>query len=125
MPSYVVTRLMQALNRRRQAMNGARVLLLGLGYKPNSGDCRESPALKVAELLRELGATVAAVDPFVEAHHVPADVELVALTADTVAAADAVVLLTDHDGVPYELLDRATLVFDTRRRLTTPSAEHL
>lgn len=125
MPSYVVGRLVEALNRQCRSMNGSRVLLLGLGYKANSGDCRESPAIRVAQLLHQLGATVEAVDGHVEAHHVPPHVTMVDLTPATVAAADLVVLLTDHDGVPYHLLTESSLVFDTRHRLTGTHVERL
>jgi len=125
MPSYVVQRLIEALNRHRIAVNGARILLLGLAYKRNSGDCRASPALRVAHLLQGLGATVSAVDAHVEPERVPAAVALVDLDEARVAAADLVVLLTDHDSVDYDLLAGATLVFDTRNRLRFGRVERL
>ena len=65
MPDYVVHRLMMALNERGRPVKGARILLLGLAYKKNTGDARESPAVRVAELLLALGADVRAADPHV------------------------------------------------------------
>ncbi|HEV2087211.1 MAG TPA: nucleotide sugar dehydrogenase, partial [Cryptosporangiaceae bacterium] len=81
MPDYVVQRVIAGLNRHRKAVNGARVLLMGLAYKKNTGDSRESPALRVAELLHALGAEIRAVDAHVEPEWVPDFVTLVALEA--------------------------------------------
>ncbi|MGH9056295.1 MAG: nucleotide sugar dehydrogenase [Acidimicrobiales bacterium] len=126
MPHYVARRLMLSFNRRRKAVQGSRVLLLGLAYKPNTGDSRESPALVVAERLLGLGAEVRAVDPHVDPARVDGRITLVELTAGELAAADAVVVLTDHDAFDWEeVLASATFVFDTRRRLTGPQVEHL
>ncbi len=126
MPDYVVQRLTAALNRERKAVNGTTVLLLGLSYKRNTGDARESPGMVVAQRLLGLGAVVRAVDPYVTDEHVDTRVARVDLTADEVAAADAVILLTDHDVFDYPLVgDRARLVLDTRHRLTGPTVEHL
>lgn len=118
MPDYVIRRVMDGLNQRKLALNGSRILLLGLAYKRNTGDWRESPAMRVAELLHEHGAVLSAVEPFVEAHRVPGYIEVVDLSEQTVAAADAIVLLTDHDGLAYDVLDGAdAYVLDTRNRL--------
>jgi UDP-N-acetyl-D-glucosamine dehydrogenase len=127
MPDYVVRRLIAALNTRRRAVNGSRVLLLGLAYKKNSGDARESPARRVASLLLDMGAEVHAADPHVvEDAHVDRRVVRVALTEDQVAAADAVVLLADHDAFDLDLVVRhARYVLDTRHRLTGPTVESL
>jgi UDP-N-acetyl-D-glucosamine dehydrogenase len=127
MPDYVVRRLISALNTRRLAVNGSTVLLLGLAYKKNSGDARESPARRVASLLLDMGAGVRAADPHVvEDAHIDRRVVRVALTADQVAAADAVVLLADHDAFDLELVvQHARYVLDTRHRLTGPTVESL
>ena len=127
MPDYVVRRLMAALNRRRMAVNGRRVLVLGLAYKRNTGDARESPAVTVTERLLALGAEVRAADPHVMEGHVDRRVVRVDATADEMTAADAVVLLTDHDQFDYEaLVASASYVLDTRRRLPAgPNVEHL
>ena len=117
MPDYVVRRLMVALNRRKQALNGARVLLLGLAYKRNTSDARESPALVVVERLLAMGAEVRAADPHVLEGQLDARVERVEPTPDEVAAADAVILLTDHDRFDYDVIATAAYVLDTRRRL--------
>jgi UDP-N-acetyl-D-glucosamine dehydrogenase len=127
MPDYVVRRLIAALNTRRLAVNGSTVLLLGLAYKRNSGDARESPARRVASLLLDMGAEVRAADPHVvEDAHIDRRVVRVALTADQIAAADAVVLLADHDAFDLDLVvQHARYVLDTRHRLTGPTVESL
>ncbi|MDG4766082.1 nucleotide sugar dehydrogenase [Solwaraspora sp. WMMD406] len=125
MPAYVVERLTSAMNKRSRAINGATVLLIGLAYKKNSGDCRESPAVRVAELLHLGGATVHAVDPHLRPEQMPPFVVPVPLTDRQVRAADAVVVLTDHDDLDYDLLATAPLVLDTRRRVTAATVEML
>jgi UDP-N-acetyl-D-glucosamine dehydrogenase len=125
MPRFVVQRLSEMLNRRRRTLGGSRVLLLGLAYKRDSGDCRESPALRVASLLHHLDAQVWAVDNHVDPTDVPSFVTLVPMDAEHVAAADAVVLLTDHSDIDYDLLSKASLVFDTRGRLRHANVERL
>jgi UDP-N-acetyl-D-glucosamine dehydrogenase len=126
MPDYVVRRLVVALNRRRLAVNGSRILLLGLAYKPNTSDARESPAVVVADRLLALGAEVHAADPHVKSGHVDRRVTRVDLTADELKAADAVILLTDHDDFDYELVTtHARYVLDMRRRVTGPQVEVL
>jgi UDP-N-acetyl-D-glucosamine dehydrogenase len=127
MPDYVANRLMTALNTRGQAVNGSRILLLGLAYKKNTGDARESPAVRVAQLLVGLGAQVRAVDPHVvEPTAVDDAITRVDLTTDELAAADAVVLLTDHDAFDFaEISRQARFCFDCRHRLTGASVETL
>ncbi|GIE94090.1 nucleotide sugar dehydrogenase [Paractinoplanes rishiriensis] len=127
MPDYVIRRLVAALNRQRKAVNGSTVLLLGLAYKKNSGDARESPARRVAALLLDMGAEVRAADPHVvEDAHIDRRVIRVAPTAEQIAAADAVLLLADHDAFDLDLvLEHARYVLDTRRRLTGPTVESL
>lgn len=126
MPDFVVQRLMLALNRQQRSVNGARILLLGLAYKRNTGDAREAPGAIVAEKLLQLGAEVRAADPHVVETHVDPRVERVTATAREVAAADAVVLITDHDAFDYELIGhRAKYIFDTRHRFDGANVEHL
>jgi UDP-N-acetyl-D-glucosamine dehydrogenase len=126
MPDYVVRRVVVSLNRRQQAVNGSRVLLLGLAYKRNTGDARESPAMVVAERLLALGADVRAADPHVVEAHVSEQVVRVDCSAEEVAAADLVVLVTDHDGFDYDMvLRQARAVLDTRHRLTGETVEYL
>lgn len=118
MPDYVVQRVASGLNQARKSVNGSNILLIGLAYKKNTGDARESPAVRVAELLQGQGAVLQAVDPLVEAQHIPDYLAMVDLTRETVAASDAIVILTEHDGLDYELIRSAEcFVLDTRRRL--------
>ena len=89
------------------AVNGSRILLLGLAYKKNTGDARESPAVRVAQLLAGMGAEVRAADPHVvEASTVDDQLTRVELTPEEVAAADVVVLLTDHDEFDFDMIGR-------------------
>jgi UDP-N-acetyl-D-glucosamine dehydrogenase len=126
MPAYVVRRLTEAFNERSLSVRGRRVLLLGLAYKRNTGDARESPSQVVARQLLDLGAEVRAADPHVRDDHVPPGVTRVALDAAEVRAADAVVLLVDHDGFDLDVvLANASYVLDTRHRLEGPDVEHL
>jgi UDP-N-acetyl-D-glucosamine dehydrogenase len=127
MPDYVVRRLVGALNQRRKPVNGSTVLLLGLAYKKNSGDARESPARRVASLLLDMGAEVRAADPHVvEDAHVDRRVVRVAATAEQIAAADAVIVLADHDAFDLDLVvEHAAYVLDTRHRITGPNVETL
>ncbi len=119
MPYYVVRRLMDALNSQRKPLAGSRVMVLGVAYKANIDDMRESPAIKVAEILIGKGADVVYHDPFVPVFRANGhDVPRASLTAEEVSAADAVVLVTGHDGVDYQLVvDNAQLVLDTRNTL--------
>ncbi|MCU7726417.1 nucleotide sugar dehydrogenase [Actinoplanes sp. KI2] len=126
MPDYVVRRLIEALNRRRRSVAGSRILLLGLAYKKNTGDARESPAVRVVQLLRQMGAEVRVADPHVvEAVHGASDLTMVKADAEELRAADAVVLLADHDAFDYDLIAaESRCVLDTRRRLTAgPTVE--
>jgi UDP-N-acetyl-D-glucosamine dehydrogenase len=118
MPDYVVARLTEALNERELAVKGRTILVVGMAYKRNTGDARETPARPIATRLHELGATVLAVDPHVDDEHLPEEVTRVALDAEVVKRADAVVLLVDHDAVDLDVLaDHASYVLDTRRVL--------
>ena len=119
MPYYVVRRLMDALNSQRKSLAGARILVLGVAYKGNIDDIRESPAIKIVELLRGKQADIVYHDPFVSDFSVRGlVVPAVELTEDEVSAADAVLLVTDHHNVDYELVvANARLVLDTRNAL--------
>ncbi|MER6170512.1 nucleotide sugar dehydrogenase [Streptosporangium sp. NPDC001681] len=126
MPDQVVRRVGLALNRLRKPVNGSRVLALGLAYKKNAGDCRESPAIDVVRGLRKLGADVRAADPHVDCFLLPEGVEIVAFSERELAAADVVLVLTDHDHFDYELVQRASaFVLDTRNRCRGPNVERL
>lgn len=114
MPHYVVDKVARALNEQKQAVNGARIALLGMSYKPNIGDCRESPSLRVAELLLERGALLSYNDPFVSSVQI-GETRLESQPLEDVLSADCVVLLTDHHDYPYARIAATTaLVVDTR-----------
>lgn len=122
MPYFVADKLQGLLNDEKKALNGARVLLLGVAYKRDSNDPRESPALKVLELLEARGAEVVYHDPLVPTVKpqaaFPRTLEAVPLTAERLAWADAVVVTTDHTAVDYDLVRRhARLILDTRNAL--------
>ncbi|HEV2368367.1 MAG TPA: nucleotide sugar dehydrogenase [Acidimicrobiales bacterium] len=126
MPDYVVRRLAAGLNAQRKPVNGARVLLLGLAYKRNSSDARESPAAVVADRLLAQGAEVVVADPHVVEGPVDSRLTRVEATTAEAAAADAVVLLTDHDAFDLEALAAASGYFlDTRNRVSGPTVDRL
>ena len=127
MPDYVVGRLMMALNERGRPVRGSRVLLLGLAYKKNTGDARESPAVRITQLLKGMGADVRAADPHViESAPVDTVVARVEPTAEEVSRADAVILLTDHDAfTSADIASHARYVLDCRRVLSGPNVETL
>ena len=127
MPDYVASRLMRALNKQGVALSRAKVLVLGLAYKRNAGDARESPAVALIHRLLADGAEVAVADPHV-VERMPTDAltRRVALTEQELTRADAVVLVTDHDAFDYDLVTaHAALVLDTRHRLDGPNVEQL
>ena len=119
MPGHVVERVGDALNGKGKALKGARVLVLGVAYKRDVGDVRESPALEVIHLLVQRGARVRYHDPFVPL--LSADgfrARSVPLRPKSIAAADCVVIITDHQSADYPLvLKHAHLILDTRNAL--------
>jgi UDP-N-acetyl-D-glucosamine dehydrogenase len=126
MPDYVVRRIVVGLNQRRRSAHGSRILLLGLSYKRNIGDGRESPALRVAEQLIALGANLRAADPYVGDHVVDPRIVRVELSPEELTAADAVVVLTDHDVFDFDLVaTHGQYVLDTRHRVEGPTVEQL
>jgi len=116
MPEYVVTKIGDLLNEERTAVNGARVLLLGVAYKADVSDMRESPALDVLRLLDAKGADVRYHDPHVAELALEGRTwKSVELTDDELAAADLVVVLTDHSGIDWSrVVARSQRVYDTR-----------
>lgn len=124
MPRYVVGRVMEALNSRRKALNGSRVLLIGLAYKPNVDDPRESPTFVLMDLLKEHGAEVAYYDPHIPVigpmreHAAWTGTLSTAWTQQSIGAFDAVVIATAHDAVNYkELADWSECIIDTRNAM--------
>jgi UDP-N-acetyl-D-glucosamine dehydrogenase len=125
MPYYVVSRLMDALNDHEKSLAGSTVLVLGVAYKANIDDMRQSPAIKISELLLAKGAKLVYHDPYVREYRAgDVSMQSAALTPELVAAADAVLLVTDHGGVDYAMVaDQAQLVLDTRNALCAFSNE--
>ena len=119
MPDYVFGKLIAGLNAREKSVRGARIMVLGIAYKKNVGDMRESPAMVLMQKLREHGANLSYADP-----HVPSippmrkfsfDMTATDATPETIAAQDAVILTTDHDAFDYEMIrEHARLIIDTR-----------
>jgi UDP-N-acetyl-D-glucosamine dehydrogenase len=116
MPAHVVSRVAEALSVRGKTLNGARVLAVGVTFKPNVGDIRESAAVEVLVQLHRKGARVSFHDPFVDrVDRGPLKLKRVALTERALRVADCVVLLTPHDSYDIDALVRhASLLFDTR-----------
>jgi UDP-N-acetyl-D-glucosamine dehydrogenase len=119
MPAYVVNLIGEALNGERKAVNGSRVLILGVAYKPNVGDVRESPALDVIHLLAERGADIQYHDPYVaDLSRDGFALQSIALTPTALASADCVVIVTNHQDFDYACIaEYAPLVVDTRNAL--------
>jgi UDP-N-acetyl-D-glucosamine dehydrogenase len=127
MPDWVINKLTHALNERGRPLKGSRCLVLGIAYKKNVDDMRESPAVRLMELLVERGVAVDYFDPHVPVfppmreHHF--DLRSVPLTAENIARYDVVLLATNHDAVDYELVQKhARLIVDTRGVYLEPAA---
>ena len=121
MPDYVVSKIILALNARQKAVSGSRILILGIAYKRNVDDMRESPSVVIMEKLQDLGAHVSYSDPHVPSfpqmreHHF--DLSSVALSPDNLITYDCAVLATDHDKFDYSSLKQhAKLIIDCRGR---------
>jgi UDP-N-acetyl-D-glucosamine dehydrogenase len=122
MPHYVLSRVVAALNDQQKSLRGSKVLVIGIAYKPNIDDTRESPAAEIIELLRSGGAQVSYHDP-----HVPIfpkmrdhqiDLKSVTLNDKTLGAADCVLIITDHEAVDWPAIARhAKLIVDSRNAM--------
>jgi UDP-N-acetyl-D-glucosamine dehydrogenase len=126
MPAHVVERVGQALNSTRKPVKGSRVLILGLAYKPNVDDERESPSYRIMDLLKQRGAEVAYYDPHVpiigptREHPQWAGLKSLPWDKSVVTGFDAVVVTTAHTCVNYqELADWAQCIVDTRNIMAT------
>lgn len=126
MPDWVVAKVATALNMNRKSVNGSRILVLGIAYKKNVDDMRESPSVILMEKLRDLGAVVSYSDP-----HIPVfpkmrehkfELSSVALTPEAVASYDCVLLATDHARFDYDLIKaHAKLIVDSRGKFLEPA----
>ncbi len=127
MPEYVVGKVSEALNSESKPVKGSKILIIGVAYKPDVGDVRESPALDVIHLLQERGAEVLYHDPLVtdlDAARVPG--KSVDLTAESVQSADCVVVITNHAGYDWPwIVDKACLIVDTRNALQGLDQKHI
>jgi UDP-N-acetyl-D-glucosamine dehydrogenase len=116
MPYYVASRIMEALNASGKSLNGARVLVLGVAYKKDVEDVRESPSVKLIQLLREKGASLSYNDPYVGRIQIAEDIlTSVELADELLSLADCVVIATDHSCYDWErIASQSKLIFDTR-----------
>lgn len=120
MPQYVVNKISDALNNQSKSLKGSRILVLGVAYKKNVDDMRESPAVTIIATLQSKGATIAYSDPHVPVFpelrgHEPFDLRSIELTPENLASCDCAVITTDHDNVDYALIQQhAPLIVDTR-----------
>ena len=128
MPYYVIDQTIAALNDRRKALNGSKILVLGLAYKRDIDDLRESPSLTIIELLRERGAAVAYHDPFFpkvgRGRHY--DLNMECATLDSLDQYDAVMVVTDHTSYDYpKIVRESRLVIDTRNATKGIAADNI
>jgi UDP-N-acetyl-D-glucosamine dehydrogenase len=127
MPDYVIGKLAAALNAARKSVNGSSVLVLGIAYKKNVDDMRESPSVALMEKLQDMGATIAYSDPHVPVFprlrgHTHFDLKSVELTPEAIAGFDCVLIATDHDRFDFDAIKRhGKLIVDTRGRYLEPA----
>ena len=120
MPEYCVDRAAKILNKVKKAMNGSKVLVLGVAYKQDIDDYRESPALKVIDVLEREGAEVTFFDPWVKEykHNGQTRQSIPALTEDVLKEADLVMITTAHTNIDYDMVQKnAALIFDTKNAM--------
>lgn len=128
MPYHVVTSVAQALNRRKQALNGSKILVLGLAYKKDIDDLRESPSLTIIELLQKEGAIVSYNDPFFATvgrgrHY---DLQMTSTPLNKIEEFDCVLIVTDHSSYDYaDIVKRAKLVVDSRNATAGLTANNI
>jgi len=119
MPYHVVQLVMEGLNRHKQSVNGAKILLFGAAYKPNINDVRESPSLDIINLLRQKGATVDYYDPFIPEIKLDGEsLQSVSYSDDLMEQYDCCVIATDHSTFDYQqIVEHSKLVIDTRNAI--------
>ncbi len=123
MPEWVVHKVADALNEKGKAVNGSRILVLGVAYKKNVDDMRESPSVRLMDMLRRKGSKIAYSDPYVpvfpKLRKFRFDLESVVLSPESIAGFDCLLLATDHDEFDYDEIQRhAKLIVDARGRYT-------
>ena len=119
MPEYVVGKVIQGLNEHKKSINGSRILMLGIAYKKNVDDMRESPSVEIMEQIQHCGAIVEYSDPYVpvfpKMRRYSFDLQTVELSQETVQSYDCIVVGTNHDDLDYPMiLEHAKLIIDTR-----------
>ena len=124
MPKYVLEKIFNALNERTQSIKNSKILVLGLSYKKNIDDIRESPSLEIIDLLIKKGAIVKYSDPFIpkmpKVRMYNLQIESIEINENILNSFDCVLLLTDHDIFPYEMIRKnSRLIIDTRGRFTS------
>ena len=128
MPHYVVDKIAEALNTKRKAINGSKILIAGVAYKRDIDDMRESPALDVMGLLHSRGASVSYVDPYVPEVHGREwsgrfDIKAVDASRGSFAQYDCIVIITDHKGFDYDaMVAESDLIVDTRNAIKKPAS---
>ena len=131
MPYYVVQRVSAVLNETSKPLKGAKVLMLGIAYKKDVDDDRESPAYKIIDLLKRGGAEVSYNDPHIPRcfgmrHYPQLDMTSTPLTAETLQEADLVLLVTDHSAYDYSwIASQARLIVDTRNAFKNQASAHI
>lgn len=130
MPKWVIGKVSDALNGIKKSLNGSRILILGIAYKQNVDDMRESPSVVLMRLLKEKGADIEYSDPHVESF--PAmrnhafDLRSIEINANSLAKFDAVLLATDHDSFDYDMIkSNSKLIIDCRGRYSNSTASHI
>lgn len=129
MPNYVVSKLVTLLNSQCKHLKNSQILVLGVAYKKNVDDQRESPSLKIIQLLQQQGACVAYHDPYAltcanNRHYPDINLKSIPLTKESLQEFDAVVIATDHDNVDYKLVSEySSLIIDTRNVLNRTGLE--
>ena len=124
MPHYMYIKIATALNRHKKAVNGSTILFMGVAYKPNINDERESPALEIIDIVAHKGGNVQYHDPFIAmaTTHEGRSYQSTALTAEALAAADCVVLTTNHKVFDMEfVMEHARLIVDMRNMIKESS----
>jgi UDP-N-acetyl-D-glucosamine dehydrogenase len=126
MPDYVISKIASGLNSTQKSISGSKILILGIAYKKNVDDMRESPSVMMMEKLRDLGAEVAYSDP-----HIPVFPKMrehnfalssVSLSKDVLTSYDCIVVATDHDSFDYEMIKKfSKLIVDSRGKYLLPA----
>jgi UDP-N-acetyl-D-glucosamine dehydrogenase len=119
MPEYVIGKVTQGLNDHKKAINGSKILVLGIAYKKNVDDMRESPSVEIMEQLQQHGATVEYSDNYVpvfpKMRRYSFDLKTIELTKENIQSYDCIVVATNHDDFDYPMiLQHAKLIVDTR-----------